>query len=99
VIGLLISIPIVVFGSTLVLKLVQRYPLIIQLGAAVLAFTAARMIVNEPLLDAVFDASGPFNIAARWATYALAVVGVLAAGWWSGRRPADERRHPTGHAA
>lgn len=55
IIGLLISVPIVVFGSSMVLRLVQRFPLIIKLGAAVLAFTAARMIVGEPLLDAVFD--------------------------------------------
>jgi predicted tellurium resistance membrane protein TerC len=50
VIGLLVSVPIVVFGSTLVLKLVERFPIIIQAGAAVLAFTAAKMIVGEPLL-------------------------------------------------
>ena len=39
VIGLLISVPIVVFGSTMVLKLVDRFPIIIYLGAAVLAGT------------------------------------------------------------
>ncbi len=81
VIGLLVSVPIVVFGSTVVLKLVERFPLIIQAGAAVLAFTAARMIVGEPLLDEVFD-----HTAARWATYIAAVAGVLAAGWWNARR-------------
>ncbi len=81
VIGLLVSVPIVVFGSTMVLKLVERFPLIIQAGAAVLAFTAARMIVSEPLLDEVFD-----QPLARWAAYAAAVAGVLAAGWWNARR-------------
>ncbi len=82
VLGLLISVPIVVFGSSVVLKLVQRFPVIIQLGAGVLAFTAAKMIVNEPLLDPVFD---PHAIA-RWITYAVTVAGVLAAGWWTARR-------------
>src|SRR5665647_1839977 len=52
-IGLLVSVPIVVFGSTVVLKLVERFPLVINLGAAVLAFTAAKMIVSEPLLDLI----------------------------------------------
>ena len=47
VLGLLISVPIVVFGSSVVLKLVERFPLIIQGGAAVLAFTAAKMIVRS----------------------------------------------------
>jgi len=50
VIGLLVSVPIVVYGSTMVLKLVERFPVIIRIGAAVLAFTAARMVVSEPLL-------------------------------------------------
>ena len=84
VIGLLVSVPIVVFGSTVVLKLVERFPVIIQGGAAVLAFTAAKMIVGEPLLDAVFDP----HAAARFATYALAIAGVLAAGRWAARRDA-----------
>ena len=82
VLGLLISVPIVVFGSTVVLKLVERFPVIIQLGSAVLAFTAAKMIVNEPLLDSVYDDSA----AARIATYVLAVGGVLLLGWWTNRR-------------
>ena len=81
VIGLLISVPIVVFGSSVVLKLVDRFPLIIQAGAAVLAFTAAKMIIGEPLLDAVFDP----NAIARWSTYAVCIAGVLGAGWWATR--------------
>ena len=44
VIGLLISIPIVVLGSKLVLRLVEKWPVIIHLGAAVLAFTAAQYL-------------------------------------------------------
>lgn len=90
VIGLLVSIPIVVFGSTMVLKLVERFPVIIRLGAAVLAFTAAKMIVSEPWL-APFYAS-VWETAAQWTTYALAVAGVLLAGNWSARRAAQSRR-------
>jgi YjbE family integral membrane protein len=86
IIGLLISVPIVVFGSQLVLKLVDRFPIIIQLGAAVLAFTAAKMIISEPLLDPVFDPPALINTAARWSTYALAILGVLGAGYWAGMR-------------
>jgi YjbE family integral membrane protein len=81
VIGLLVSVPIVVFGSTVVLRLVERFPIIIQLGSAVLAFTAAKMIISEPLLDDVFDP----NAVARWSTYAVCIVGVLGAGWWASR--------------
>lgn len=90
IIGLLISVPIVVFGSTLVLKLVERFPIIINLGAAVLAFTAANMVVSEPLLDAIYGGPGSatemLHRAVKWATYALAVAGVLGAGWLATRR-------------
>ncbi len=89
IIGLLISVPIVVFGSSVVLKLVERVPIIIHLGAAVLAFTAAKMIVREPLLDAVFDPPEMIHTAARWVTYAVAISGVLGTGWWAARNQSD----------
>jgi YjbE family integral membrane protein len=88
ILGLLISVPIVVFGSSVVLKLVERFPVIIQLGAAVLAFTAAKMIVGEPLLDSVFDA--PSQAVWRWTTYLVAVVLVLGAGWWVSKKSAPQ---------
>jgi hypothetical protein len=50
----------------------------------VLTFTTAKMIVGEPLLDGVFDQSAP----ARWALYAIAIGGVLTAGWLPSRRAA-----------
>lgn len=94
IIGLLVSVPIVVFGSTVVLKLVERFPAIIQIGSAVLAFTAAKMVVSEPLLADVFgSATQPVELlhsVARWSTYAVAVLGVLGAGWWSKRRATNE---------
>jgi len=86
VIGLLISIPIVVLGSKLVLRLVEKWPVIIHLGAAVLAFTAAQMIINEKLLDPIFDGGETINFLARGATYVTAIVGVLGLGWWATRR-------------
>ena len=84
IIGLLVSVPIVIFGSSVVLKLVERFPLIIQAGAAVLAFTAAKMIVSEPLLDPVFDV--PSGDWLQWLTYAVAVAGVLGLGAWRTRQ-------------
>jgi len=81
VLGLLISIPIMVWGSTLVLRLVDRYPVIIYVGAAVLAWTAATMLVEEPLLAAWITGHGWL----RWVLYAGAIGGVLAAGWLANR--------------
>ena len=86
VIGLLISVPIVVLGSQVVLKLVERFPLIIHAGAAVLAFTAAKMIVSEQWLAHMFASAEPAQTAARWAVYGISVVGVLAAGYWASKR-------------
>jgi YjbE family integral membrane protein len=54
-IGLMVSIPIVVFGSQLVLKLVEQWPIIIPAGGAVLAFTAAQMVVKESLILDIFE--------------------------------------------
>jgi YjbE family integral membrane protein len=54
VIGLAISVPIVVWGSQLVIKLVDRYPSVILLGGAVLAWTGYTMIVREPLVAGWF---------------------------------------------
>lgn len=80
VIGLLISVPIVVFGSAIVLKLVERFPIVIKLGAAVLAYTAAMMIINEQLIKSFFYSGDATGTALRWGMVVLAIVGVLGAG-------------------
>ena len=54
-IGLAVSVPIVVWGSTLVLKWVARYPQILWLGAAVLGWTGAKMIATEPFVAAALQ--------------------------------------------
>jgi len=74
VIGLAVSIPIVIWGSTLVLKWVERYPAILWLGAAVLGWTAAKMIASEPLLAAALRE----HPVLRFALYGLIVGGLVA---------------------
>jgi YjbE family integral membrane protein len=49
VLGLLISIPIIVWGSQLVIKLMERYPLIIVAGGMLLGWIAGGMLVTDPL--------------------------------------------------
>jgi len=84
VIGLLLSVPIVVFGSGIVLKLVERFPIIITLGAAVLAFTAAHMLVAEPmLLEYLGDSKAGLTQTQQmlhWGIYGVCIAGVLIAG-------------------
>ncbi len=58
VLGLLISIPIVIWGSTLILKWVERFPVIVYVGAGVLAWTAAKMMMHEPLVKDAVNGNG-----------------------------------------
>ena len=84
VLGLLISIPIVVWGSSLVLKLMSRFPSIIFVGAGVLAFTAVKMIVSEPLVKEFFNS----NALAYYGLFVVVVGGVLGGGYLVQKRRA-----------
>ncbi|MBK5102997.1 MAG: TerC family protein [Burkholderiales bacterium] len=50
VLGLAISIPLVIFGSTLLMKVMERFPIIITAGGALLGFVAGEMAVSDPAL-------------------------------------------------
>jgi YjbE family integral membrane protein len=76
ILGLLISIPIVVWGSTLILKFIDRYPIIIYIGSAVLAWTASKMIIDEPFLHTFFVN----NPLIKWGLTIALIVGVLLLG-------------------
>ena len=55
ILGLLISVPIILFGSTLVSRILDRYPSTIYIGAFVLYYVAGTMIVHEPFIDSWND--------------------------------------------
>ncbi len=55
VLGLLISVPVVMWGSTLILKWIDRFPIIVTIGAGILAWTASKMIVGEHFLSGIFE--------------------------------------------
>ena len=76
ILGLLISVPIVVWGSTIILKWVERYPIIIHVGAGVLAWTASKMIVSEEFLKGFFQD----NFILKWGLSIVIIAGVLFAG-------------------
>jgi YjbE family integral membrane protein len=50
VIGLVISIPLIIFGSTLILKLMTRFPVIITIGAGLLGWVAGEMAMSDPAI-------------------------------------------------
>src|SRR5262245_61530747 len=49
ILGLAISIPLVIFGATLLVKLMERFPVIITIGAALIGFVGGEMIVTDPV--------------------------------------------------
>ncbi len=83
VIGLAISIPLIVFGSTLLLKVMQRFPIIITLGAALLGFLAGEMMFTDPAVTARFGEL-PHDVVN--AAGAVGAVLVVAVGLWLQKR-------------
>jgi YjbE family integral membrane protein len=57
VIGLATSIPLIIIGSTLLMKIMERFPIIIVLGAALLGFLAGEMFVTDPVIADWFMAN------------------------------------------
>jgi YjbE family integral membrane protein len=76
VLGLLISVPIMVFGSTLVIKLMDRYPAVIYIGAGILAWTAGKMILGEGFIQPIIE---PLSYG-KYIIVALVVAIILYAG-------------------
>ncbi|UFJ41688.1 TerC family protein [Brevibacillus humidisoli] len=70
IIGLLISVPIMIWGSHLILKGMERFPWIVYIGAGILAWTAAQMITHEKM---VHDFLG-----SQWMIYGFNVLVVAA---------------------
>ena len=68
ILGLAISIPLVVFGSTLMIKLMERYPVIVTLGAALIGWVGGETIVHDAVLSDVVTVN-------PWLIHAAAVAG------------------------
>ncbi|MGP9075870.1 TerC family protein [Geobacillus thermodenitrificans subsp. calidus] len=86
ILGLLISVPIMVWGSTLILKWIERFPIIITIGAGILAWTASKMIVDEPFLKGYFA-----NPVIKYGFELLLVAAVIAIGTQKKRKAAKKR--------
>ncbi len=54
VLGLLVSIPLIIFGATLLTKVMERFPIIITIGAALLGFLAGEMLLTDPAVSRQF---------------------------------------------
>jgi YjbE family integral membrane protein len=87
VIGLVISIPLIIFGSTLILKLMTRFPIIITLGAALLGWVAGEMCLSDPSIHHWVEQQ-PHVL--HYIVPALGAILVVALGKWLAGRSAAE---------
>jgi YjbE family integral membrane protein len=87
VLGLFISIPILIWGSSMLLRLVERFPGFVYIGAGVLALTAAKMITAEPHLK---DPLAAYTLTVPL-LYFVTVFGVLWAGFVKNHRRLESR--------
>jgi len=82
IVGLALSIPLIVVGSAVIMKLMDRFPIIVYVGAGLIAWTAGEMIDSDkavqPYLPEVFHATPYLAI--------LLTLGVISYGWWHNQR-------------
>ena len=82
ILGLALSIPLIVFGSTLIMKIMDRFPIVVYVGAALIAWTAGEMVDSDvamqPYLPHVFHGTIYLPL--------LLTVGVIGYGWWRNAR-------------
>jgi len=97
VFGILVSIPIIVWGSTLVLKLMEKAPLIITLGAALLGYLAGGMIISDVAIRGWVQSTLPhheFVVPGLQLHLSLpgvvGAIGVVIVGSWLARKTAKE---------
>ena len=82
VIGLAISIPLIIYGSTLILKLMERFGFIVVIGAGLLGWVAGEMFVTDPAISNWVDTQAHW---AHTATPVFATLIVVIVGMWMAR--------------
>ena len=91
--GLLVSIPVVVWGSTFVIRLMDRFPWVITLGGMVMGWIAGTMAVTDPgllqYLPAIADEAGNVLKVVYYAAGAVCAIGVVLSAKWIQSHPAD----------
>ncbi len=76
ILGLLISIPLIVFGATLLTKVMERFPIIITIGAALLGFLAGEMLLTDPAITSRFGVMSEQTVTFGGILGAVLVVGL-----------------------
>jgi len=81
--GLLVSVPIIVWGSTIVLKLIDRFPIVVTLGAGLLGWIAGGMLVSDEILIRQF---GEPSTMVKLTAEVVGAVFIVALGKWIASR-------------
>lgn len=93
IIGLAISIPLIIYGSTLILKLMNRYPVVVTIGGGILGWVAGEMLVTDPAVNPLMQ--GDMHLAHEAAPL-LGMLLVVGAGKWFAARSLQSAHAETG---
>lgn len=96
ILGLAISIPLVVFGATVLMKLMDRWPIIITIGAGLLGWVAGEMMVTDPSIKEWVDVGAAYL---HWVAPAAGVAIVVIMGKWLAARTEAAQREVVDLAA
>ena len=96
ILGLALSIPMIIFGSQMLLTVMEKFPVIITLGAALLGFVAGEMLVSDKALVPFFKDMGATSTTV--VELALAAGVVLVGQWLARRKGADKSDQEPGTA-
>lgn len=86
-IGLALSIPLIIFGSQVLCMIMDRFPIIVYVGAGLIAWTAGEMMVRDQKIGVAILQYVP-----GWLLPAVITSAVIATGWWVSRRRAVAQR-------
>lgn len=89
VLGLAVSIPLVIFGATMLMRLMERFPVIITLGAAILGWVSGEMGITDPVIMQWVEENAEWL---HWAAPAAGAVMVVLVGKWLAGRAARHRK-------
>jgi YjbE family integral membrane protein len=85
--GLVISIPLVIFGSQIIMRLIERMPLLVPAGGGLLGYIAGDLATDDPVVVPWIESYAPI---VDWLAPILGIAVVVIPGLWlaRGRRPA-----------
>ena len=80
---ILVTVPIIMFGSSLFIKIIERFPIILYIGGAILAYAGAGMFLEDDLVKTVL---APYHTFITIGFIALIFIRVLFSKWWQRRQ-------------